>query len=328
MWLLFVYVGLVQADPKFTYPPQKFAALGIERVQVEGVRGRLFLKGKPGRFFRAKVKHSKSRNSDDWHLVIERRQDQLHVEVFNVLYGAQWKRHVKQEMWPEFDVELEGPSRPLQVSWRDGTVQLQNWQAPVEASLLKGQMRIEGGTSRHAIQAVEAEVQLKDFVGEITLQGEKGALDVSDLRGQLDLNWLAGRIQLDRISGKVKVDTQDASIVSRGGGGEWELSVPKGSVKMESFQGLLKASGTSSVWSVSCQGHADVEVVTQDGSVDVRWLKGGTKLFLSSHRGEIRVPTPFKVEDRDGYQVVEGRQGEKPKGHLFVRTTSGPISFR
>lgn len=328
MSLLLIWICFASAEPKYAYPPQQFAAKGIERLHVEGIRGALTLQGKPGRFFRAAIKHGKSKSSDDWHLVIERRQDTLHIEVFNVLYGQEWKRHVKQELWPEFDVEIEGPARPAQISWRDGRMDIRDWAAPVEASLLKGQVLIERGTSRLGLQAVEADVHVRGFVGEISLKGERGPVRISGVRGKLDLNWLSGTVKLDKMNGKVTVEAQDGELTATRGSGQWELKVLRGIVKLDGFAGQLKAIGDSSRWTIAAQNGADVEIVTEKGPVDVQWSDGGPKFFLSTREGRIRVPEPFKVEDRDGFQVVEARKGEKPKGHLFVRTTSGPISFR
>lgn len=328
MWFLLGLVFSLHATNKFSYPPQAFPVEGVNQIRVEGVRGAVNFKEVPGRVFRVKVKHDKTDHSDDWHLVVERRQEVLHVEVFNVLFGADWESHVKKELWPEFDLEIEGPARPVILSWRDGQLQFNDWKAPVEASLLYGSVRVQGGGTRIHLQAVNADVQIMNYKGAIGLQGQRGPVRIFDCKGDIQLNWLSGKLELRKLDAKVHLESLSGHVRIAAAKGDWKVQNGAGQVEVSDFEGVLRAKGDSSLWKIAAGGSADLEVITQSGPVDVRWLAGGAKLFLTSNQGQIRVPRSLKIEDREGVPVVEGKKGRKPRGQLFVRTSSGSISFR
>lgn len=328
MWFLIWLSCLGFAESKHAYPPQTYSSKGIERLRAEGVRGTIIFKGRATKHFRVQVKHSKGRRFEDWHLVVERRRQTLHIEVFNVLYGVDWKRQIKRDLWPEFDIEIEGPSLPLQVSWREGRMGFQHWKAPVEGSFLSGQLDIAGGVGVMNLQVGDVDVVAKDFRGDFYLKGERGAVDIADMRGRLFLSWLAGPVNLKNVRGEANMERVDGKFIATQSSGKWSLNALHGSVFIREFAGELKGKGETASWIVTAQKGADVEIVSRSGPIDVHWLQGGAKVFLASKSGTLRAPKIFKIQDREGSRVIEGRKGLNPTGQLFVRTSTGSISFR
>jgi hypothetical protein len=118
---------------KYTYPEQKLSANGIEKIEISGVKGAVKLVGRPGKVYRLKVRHSRGKKFEDWSLAIDRRESILVLEVSSAVYGAQWRKHVRQDQWPEFDVELSGPSVPATISWKEGQLEYSKWSNDLES---------------------------------------------------------------------------------------------------------------------------------------------------------------------------------------------------
>lgn len=328
MWFLLSLLCVAAAIEKHSYPPQSYSADGVEHLHIEGVRGNLKLKSKPGKFFSIRVKHAQNPKSEDWHLLIERRKNVLHIEVFNVLSGIAWRKHLRQESWPEFDIEIEGPPRNLRLGWREGSIVLRQWKAEVEASLLQGKFHAVDGTGRWRLNLGETDVRMSGFSGNLFLRGERGPVWFNSFRGQLNLNWMDGLIDLRKMQGAINVDLLKTDLRVREGRGNWTIKAKRGDSVLSGFSGQLRAEGVASDWTISAASESVIQVFTREGAVKVRWLEGRPSVFLSSRKGKIEVPKPLQAEDRDGFSIVEKNLGSKASGRLLVRTGSGPISFR
>jgi hypothetical protein len=311
LFLLLFMISVSEAAKahKFAYPPQKLSANGIQEIKVSGVKGRLTIRGNKSQFFKIKVSHSKNKRFEDWSLSVDRQGDALVLEVFNVALGPQWRNLVRAELWPEFDIEIEGPSVPALVSWREGQLNFVNWKSDLEAAYLKGNFKASGMRGRLKLQAVNGQIEISDLKGSLNLKGEQGKLELSKIQGPVKLSWLHGVLNGKILSGPLTLD------------------IPSGHARLTQINGKVIAKGGSSEWDLAASAPSDIEVTTDSGPVKIRW-SGGAKLFLTSSTGAISVPKPFRVESRDGVKVVEGEKEMQPKGQVFVRTQSGKISWQ
>jgi hypothetical protein len=312
---------------KVSYPAQSFSAAGIDSIRVVGVKGSLRLVGRSAKSYQIHVKHSKAKRFEDWSLSIDRQGDTLVLEVFNVAYGAQWRTQVREELWPEFDVELSGPAQSAVLSWREGSVDIQGWNAEVEASFLKGRFHSEKMQGALKLQAVDAQIQVTKHNGSVQIKGERGRVDLEDIKGDIHLNWVSGVIRGQNLDSIGEIESTDADVKIDNSRGQWKLQLTQGHARLSDIGGIWKASGVRSEWHLALKAPGDVEIVSESGPVRIDWRKGGAKLFLSSKTGDIRVPKPWQVEIRNGLKVVEAEREKPPKGQVFVRTQSGLIEW-
>ncbi len=92
---------------------------------------------------------------------------------------------MREEDYPEFDVEIEGPSLATTISWREGKLFLQNWRADIEASFLSGNFEARGTKGRLKVQAVDANLKISDLVGLSMLKVKKVASNLKTCKAQL-----------------------------------------------------------------------------------------------------------------------------------------------
>lgn len=332
VWLASILFSSALAAQKVSYPPQDIVLKNVTQVRIVGVRGSLTLKENPASRFKDKlrlsVKHTKDRKSDDWYLSVERRGHTLFIEVFSTAYGKEWRKQVKQEKWPEFDLHLEGAARDTTISWREGDLKFIDWANDLDVSFLKGVVEFNGGKGQVKLQAVRADVKVDGQSGPLTIQGESGAVKMNAVTGNVKLNWLSGDLDFARCEGQFKIEGREAQLNVRASGGEWYIDLPKGNAEVQGFRGLLKATGGESKWMIEALGGADVTVSSEAGAVSVKRPPGQIKVFLTSLSGEIAAPPEFTAKTLDGSRIVEGVQNAEGKGtlgQLFVKTRSGAI---
>ena len=274
---------------------------------------------------RLTLQHNRNRTTaGDWNLSFEKRGATLFLEGTKLSFGRQWRRHIKEELWPEFDIELAGPPRPTVVSWREGRLVINNWNADFEASFLKGRADVIGGRGQLKLQQSEADLSVKGWHGPAFINGESGKVTVSEVKGDVTLSWLNGLIRLNRCQGITKIDSSDSSLQVVGGSGEVHVNMPKGKALIDGFQGLVKASGVESEWTMAAGAPTDLNITTSAGSVRLKW-KGGANVFLTSTGGSINGPELLKKSVREGRKVVQGALPGRAPGQVFVRTATGGI---
>lgn len=330
IWVVF-FLSLTAAADKVAYPPQKISADGIKAIQIGGVNGELKLQAKPAKFFTFSVKHTRGRRAEDWNLLVDRRGDVLHLEVASVAYGSAWRKHIRADEWPEFDIVWEGPSVPAVISWRDGRLDVSNWRHRLETSLIKGAIFIRGGSGAFKLQTGKADVQVTRVDGQIEIRGEKGQVELTHSSGRAHLALLEGSLKVDTFKGDLVVESSRADLYSKGGDGFWNLNTNRAKSDLQDFRGRLKGKGTSGDWKVSTLGKAEIEIVSDSGGVLVTPARvGELKAFLTSATGAIEGPSWLRFSMREKVQVAEGRIVEKDlkqKAEIFVRTQSGPIKL-
>lgn len=309
-WIALFLISFSASADKFAYPAQRITAKGITQIKISGVKGRLLLREKPTKFYRVRVIHSKSKKFDDWNLSVDRVHEALVLEVFNVAYGLQWQKLVREELWPEFDIELEGPSVAAVIAWREGDVQVIGWKKAIELSVLKGSVGSENTSGALKLETVDARVKIKNHSGGIDLRGEKGDVNLAGVDGSSRITWLNGDLKGENLRGDFKIDWQN------------------GKVLLKNVSAKIKGKSEGASWDLSAKTPSEIEIASDSGKVLVKWLSGGVKFFLSSSHGDISVPRPYKVETRGGVKVVEGIKEASRKGEVFVRTQSGAISWQ
>ena len=302
-------LAVAKPAPKYAYPPQHFSMKGITDIKVVGVRGNLKMRGSKSRLMTLSVQHTSNRKTtDDWNLSLDRRGHTLFLEVANVTYGKQWRKQIKEELWPEFDIELSGPSRPAIVSWREGHLEFTNWKADLELSYLSGQSKVHGGAGRLKVHQSEADLEIRDWIGPV------------------ELKWQKGNVHLERCQGLAQIEGSESDLSVSGGGGELQIELPKGRVSVAGYRGVLKGNGREANWNLDAAAPSDLNVTTGTGNVHLNW-RGGAKVFLTTTDGHIKGPGLLQASVREGRKVAEGTLPGKQIGQVFVRTASGAISL-
>ncbi len=314
---------------KYSYPEQKILAKGIDKIEISGVKGAIQLSGRPDKVFRLKVKHSRGKKYEDWSLAVDRQGSKLVLEVSSALYGAQWRKHVRQDQWPEFDVELSGPSVPVMVSWKEGPLHYSKWGADIESSHLSGDVDVSEGVGNYTLQTGTGNVRVHKLAGELKLKGESGNVSIEQVTGAIQLSWLAGAIRLKDVTGGGQLDLNESQLKIASCRGQWSIQLARGQAEIDHCVGKLTASGQSAAWRLRASQELETEIKSAEGPVNLEWSpRVGARVFLTSNAGAIGGPRVQSKLDSEGRKVAEFTVGKRPFSPVFVKTESGAILFK
>jgi len=325
MWLAMILFNSPVNAAVVSYPAQLLPSQGISHLDVTGVRGRVQLTGRKGRTYQLKVRHS-SKQTEDWNLSVERKGTRLVLQVENIGVDSVWRRLLQKDNWPEFEIELIGPSIPTTVGWRDGQIHVQNWQAPLEISLLKGHVSLRKGRGPLKVQVVSGELRIAQHNGDIEVRGDQGRVRLEQLEGNARVHWLNGNIWGRSLIGNLHLESNQGDVQLREGRGDWHLNVRAGQVQIEQQAGSLLGDGDSSQWNVRLKALSNVRLTSKSGAVHVQQSglpNSHAKVFLSSLNGPLR--SPYRITETDGIRVSQGGEGRQ---RIYVATGSGAITYK
>jgi hypothetical protein len=328
---LLVSCGASAGETWAAYQAQKISVRGIKDIKIVGVRGHLTLRGRnEAHQLSLRVRHSNGHKYDDWYLSVEPRKGTLYIEVFNVAYGAQWRNQVREELWPEFDIELEGTALPTTVGWREGALTVSDWDADLEASFLKGQATVQGGYGRLSLQPIQANVQVSGHAGPVNISGESGSIRFSKTSGPLHINWITGAISLKECVGEIRVESRDGRLDVDGGEGILQVQMTQGVAHIAAFRGEVNGQGDKVSWEVAGSAPTRIHLQNHSGPVGLSWNSGGAQVLLRSNHGAIDILHSdfLNSEWHDGQRVASGVKRSTAMGQVDVRTDSGPIRWR
>ncbi|MGE4130000.1 MAG: hypothetical protein AB7F86_00090 [Bdellovibrionales bacterium] len=310
---------------KTSYPPQKFLAKGVKKIEIIGVRGQVNLRGNSSKAYSLKVRHTRSRRMDDWSLQVFRRGSTMVFEVFNIAQRGKWRRMVRKDQWPEFDIELRGPAVPTVVSWREGDLKIENWAGDLESTQVSGTLKIDRMTGQLEAHAGRASVEVTRSSGDFRIEGERGRMKLDDFNGALKLVWLNGDLNLSKIRGHGSIQGEEGRLQIVGCSGKWQLKWDRGQVRVNDCAGQLAGVGQAANWSLVGKRAIETEIRSRSGPVQIRWQGPGARVFLTSDKGTIR-GRPWSL-DAKGRRISDSRLKGAPTGEIFVQTETGAIVF-
>jgi len=222
---------------------------------------------------------------------------------------------------------------------------------PIELSLLRGSVDIQGWKGKKDINIIEGRLNLVKTIGDLKLLGQNLEFKGSELKGNYevfvyngkgslnqfsgDLSWnqsvgflnlsqCEGRVSLEGYETQYKMQESHAQIKFKIEKGGFQLSESSGSLEGNSKEGTVVLSESK-----SSQG-LDVQITTQSAAVKmVSKELSKKKLRLKTQKGELILPLGFKVQR--GLLEKSFRQDpetESDPGRIVIHSVDGSISLK
>jgi hypothetical protein len=267
--------------------------------------------------------------SDEWLFSLKRENQQILAQVGSPISKAVWAKLLAQpKAMPEFHLIVRGPSVPTTLSWQSGSIEIEGWKAPIEATLLAAQVKISGG---------EGVIELSQQTGEVAVSQHNGpvALDTYDVKASI--RGVAGDLDVQNFKGRTDVAACEGKVEIQSYSGEFEVSKGKGQIHFESERGRLAISGyegdldsETDIGSVRAVlvGQSRVKIKTRQGNVSLRMPNSGANVNVGSEKGYLNVPKHLRYTRLPNLRLMTGRLKGKNSGRVYVRTETGEIRLR
>ncbi len=266
------------------------------------------------------------RHMDEWHFSLSRQGSVVELLITSPQSKDLWQKMLADEsLWPRFDLEILAPSRPMDIVWRKGPIQVKGWQAPLNLHSQSGDVLVEDS---------QGALVVTHQMGSVKVLRHQGQVQMSTFNGVLSLERVVGRIEVENFSGETSVAQSEGEVILAGfearqsvvgGSGRIEFNNQRSPLRVEGFSGELRGESVQGEVVASLRGEVNVRVLTKEAAVHLQLPGSGARVNIGSQAGNIQSPSFLRVDQFPNLRVARGRLRGSDGGQVYVRTESGAI---
>ncbi len=307
-----------------------------DRYLVKGFRGKINLVGKSNakalkvslrQIQPAKVSSDMKDIVDEWLFQVQRRDNIIEVVVRAPHSKSSFAKTIQTQQMPSFEMDLEGPSYPIEMGLRDGSVKIESWLAPLKLYAQKADVSVRNGDGDFQLAVQEGQVNLFSHKGRAGIESYSAKINVSESEGPLSIVNFAGNTEVNSHSGPVEVNGYQGTIQVNKGRGGTEFDVDRAVVKILNREGQLRGKSLQGAVTATTSGEAEVRITTTEGNVNLQLPGSGAQVNLGTDEGQIYAPNYLNVA-RGETKTVRGRLQGKTSGQVYVRSQTGSIRIK
>ena len=205
------------------------------------------------------------------------------------------------------NLEISGPSKPLQIVSFSSNISISGWTKPVFISSFK------------------ADIKANNTKGAWQISLKKGNINMTQHKSALKVKSLQTRLKLDKSAGSFDFQVNEGKITIKNSKGQVNFTNDKAKIQLTQFTGSFKGFSRSGAVQAGIQAN-EVDVSTEEGLVRLYFIKQGPLVKAHTEEGKIYAPKYFYKKFSGKSTSVSGRIRSKlKKGQVSVKTERGNI---
>ncbi len=303
--------------------------LDAQKIIVSGYKGsvRIVPAKIPGKMvIHAKkiIDDKKAASDDNWIFGVKHEDKNIKLEVRGPDSQSSWD-DLKQ-VTTEILFEIEAPNLAIDVAWRDGSIDVQNWNSTLNIVLLAGSVTLSHcGASSH-IQSQSGEIHVANHKGRLEIESLKSKVFISDFEGNLRVKNFAGDSNLEKVSASVHMQSKIGTSHISKSDGSLEIENGKGAFNILDFSGQIRGQNEDGSVTAKILGDVDVSLESSSGSMSFKLPEDSAAFAkLQSEDGSITTPDSFKTGKIGNLKVASGRFTGSQKGSILLKSKTGNL---
>ncbi|CAN5520283.1 hypothetical protein BH10BDE1_BH10BDE1_14480 [soil metagenome] len=230
---------------------------------------------------------------------------------------------------PELSFEIEAPSTSAEVHLHSGTVLANGWKDALAVSLQDGKLAVSDGAGNVNATILRGDIKIEKQKGVVRVESHAAKVTVTANDGDVQVHNFGGETLITNVKGDVAVRSKTGTITLAKINGGVDFDNGRGKLEATAIDGSVRGVNDEGIVSFQLVGEADLSIETQDGPVAVKPPSAtGVLLKLSSEDGVIAAPESIQVPRNSGPKSVVARLDGAPKGVIVLRSKRGTIRVR
>lgn len=218
-------------------------------------------------------------------------------------------------------IEITGPSVPVEIYLRAGSVSAQRWTREIKTSISQGKFTSLGGKGSLDVSVQRGDVNIQEHVGKVKTDVYSGNVVLKDIAGDVEASLFAGILGAEKLKGFVDITSQTATSKVNQSSGTLQFENGKGGLTVQAFQGRIEGQNAEGTVNITMNLDSEVDVRAKSGKIAIQAApNSGASVNLFTVDGEISVPKELRVVKLSAEKSVRGKlRGESARGNIFVR---------
>lgn len=326
-YISYLLLGLIlYASPSFAAQFEVPLQEG-DRLVIRGLSAQVQLVSQPGTSLKIT---GPEEGSQAGRFVVQKRGQLIEIQMNEFSSKKDWKDSLSRAGAYARKIEVAGPSVPVEIHLRDGSVQLLRWTKEARVRMVQGKITSQNGSGGLQAQLQKGEINLVDQSGKISTDTYNANVTVKNLNGDLEAQAFAGVLSLEKTKGFASLNTQQANVKVAQSSGSLQFENGKGPLTIQGYQGRIEGQTGEGAVTLGFLAESEINLKAKSGRITIQSPpNSGASVNLSTTEGDIQVPKELKVNRLGAEKNVRGRlRGETPKGLVLVRSQEGSIILK
>ncbi len=333
--LTFLLFPILLSAKTLTYKPLSLQVEKGDRLEVSGFNGKVLVtvaekaQGVTVQLKQINPEGGDVLDVDEWLFSMQKQERVVQVHVRSPQSKATWAKMLAQNnTQPRFELAIQMPSLPTEVSWREGDVTIQGLKNELKIYAHSGNVNVINHQARVQVNHQKGVIRLRAIKGDADVDTYSGKVVVDGLEGVLKLKNFNGASDILKVNGQVDFVTYDGKLKVSGGKGRVEYANEKGKISLDKFEGQVRGVSEQGSLSATLVGASNVRVTSKEGAVSLRMLNSSASINAGSKEGALNTPQYLRLTRLPNLRLVRGKLRGKNPGQVYVRTESGSIRIR
>ncbi len=215
----------------------------------------------------------------------------------------------------------------LDVYWYKAYVKLKGPRGKVFLQLQEGELNLEENKAEMTIYTQKAKIKILRNEASVFVKTFSSSTEIEKNKKTVSLDSFLGSVEMRDSSGFFKVQGEKTKVRLNHFSGVFKFSLREADLKAENLDAKVTGWAGLGLVNLDFNKKIDLNVKTNESSVEVAFkdLKG--KVFLLSKKGSIKAPQGILVKQSLYTQAKGFFHGEK-KGKILVKTEKGAIILK
>lgn len=266
---------------------------------------------------------------DEWLFSMQKVGNEIQLVVRSPQSKATWsKLSYNQKLIPKFNLVIKTPQLPIQVSWRQGSVSVNQLKQSLAIALFDGNVQVTKLRGDLNVNQQKGQLTLKDIKGDVVFDGYNNKISATQVSGNMRLKNFSGSSRVISFNGQIDFETYNGRLQVDKSEGRVEFFSDRGKIFLNQFKGDIKGKSDQGSISASLVGNTDVRIRSKDASVSLRLPNSAANINVGTKEGSLQAPKFLRLTRLPSLRVIRGRLRGKNPGQVYVRTESGSIRIR
>ncbi|MCB9026822.1 MAG: DUF4097 family beta strand repeat protein [Bdellovibrionaceae bacterium] len=341
MWLMGLFISQLVFAETLNFKPLLYSESEVKAVTIHGLKGNVRVIGEPSRTgdFQIRVSRRSSDNisNDEKELfenwIFSYKNELGHLELF-VKEPADKEKLIKSlsvnsTHVPNFDIQIQGAAKPLNIWWQEGELNLSRWNQPIKVVQQKGKVSLTDFESSASIFINQGEVYLTRVKGSVDLESYKAIYQVNNYDGNMKLDSFSGKLKLDNLSGSLNIANHSGRVDILNSKGSLDFKMAQSKIYIKNFNGDIQGKTESGSVEAELSGTANARIHSVDGPVSLSLPQSAASVNIGSKKGQLIAPQYLRSQQWSSLKTISGQlRGKDEGGRIYVRSEGGSIRIR
>lgn len=227
-----------------------------------------------------------------------------------------------------YSIQLKGPSVPLNIFIRFGSVDINGIENPTHVTVERGSIKYLNTSQSAKLHIVSGSVDVEKHTGRLKIDAFDSKTKISNVDGNTDINHFSGILNAKNVNGEMTLNGKKSQIVLESISGGMRFDLDAGRLDIESFSGTLEGITDQTQFQAKLLNPVRFKVKSKAAQMKILVPNSsGAQVYFALTDGQFSVPSFLSQDTSGSVKVVKGTLRGGESGRVQVTGETGRVQL-